>query len=149
MPRKHSLITTLGGGFILSMFALAVGAALYKALTPAAAAPPPVVAPVVTAKPPAQPAIEGSKTDVQASRALRLASLLKTNANDPESFELVQALVTDAGGVCLRVRARNGFGALMLQDLAMDRADKQSTWKAACNPQQKPRDVTHIKHFIT
>lgn len=97
---------------------------------------------------PVKPVTPIDPKDVQDARALNLATLLKENANDPKSFELVKAVVTDAGGICLRIRSRNGFGALVLEDLAVNKNNKPTSWAAACSPAQKPRDVTHIKYLL-
>lgn len=98
----------------------------------------------------AAPAPDPAKTkrDDNTQRAYALARLLKENANDPRSFELVNAVVTERGAVCIRFRARNAFNAIMTQDIAVTHQNKESTRAVACAAKEKPRDVTGIKYML-
>ena len=52
---------------------------------------------------------------------------MKTSAKDPASVEFIEALVTGAGAVGLKFRAKNSFGALVINHAVMTRDGKHAT----------------------
>lgn len=68
---------------------------------------------------------------------------LKRTSNDPRSFEIVEAGVTDKS-ICLTVRGKNAFGALVVQNLLLVgeqliEAPSPARWRTAC---EDATDVT-------
>lgn len=102
--------------------------------------------PVDQVKPAAAPAPGSEKAkDAETRRAFAFASVVRDKINDPKSFDLVQALVTSKGGVCLRFRAKNTYNATVLQEASLSSSDQITTRQRACPAADKPRDVSYIK----
>lgn len=108
------------------------------------------ITPVDPAKARAPAAVESEKNarDEETQRAFAFASLVREKMNDPKSFELVNALVTAKGGVCIRFRGKNAYNATVTQEASISGADKLTTKAAACPAAHKPRDVTYIKAML-
>jgi hypothetical protein len=60
-------------------------------------------------------------------RALTVARAVKLSANDPASVEFIDAVVTEAGTVALTFRAKNAFGALVVNRAVVTSDGKQAT----------------------
>lgn len=83
--------------------------------------------------------------------ALIAAQSLKDSLNDPSSLELVKVLVDEGGTlVCMRYRAANGFGALILAQTVIRDGEVQrgvSAWRRNCG--SRPLyDVTAVSYAM-
>lgn len=78
--------------------------------------------------------------------AVKAARLVKANAKDPSSFEVVKAGLVPGpkGSVCIMYRARNGFNALTTEVIAVRRNFSRGDWNKEC---ARPglTDVSHIR----
>lgn len=70
---------------------------------------------------------EAAEDEAAFQRALIVARAVKTSAKDPASVEFIEALVTGAGAVGLKFRAKNSFGALVINHAVMTRDGKHAT----------------------
>lgn len=70
---------------------------------------------------------EAAEGEAAFQRALLVARAVKASAKDPSSVDIIEALVTDAGAVGLKFRAKNSFGALVINLAVVTRDGKQAS----------------------
>lgn len=95
------------------------------------------------------------KKDAQFSSASLVVRRLKASMNNPDSFELTQALEMKDGTLCLTYRARNGFNALVLNRAVVnskvvatsDQEDFSFIWNKQCGGKSGD-DITSIKYNL-
>lgn len=134
-PKKPTSVTTwIIGGVVLSVI-------LYNIAT----APP---EPEAKIKTPAEIAQEAAE-EKQFQTVVGMLQGLKSVMKDPASFELVSAMLTPAGTLCVTYTATNSFNARTTGIYALTRttaSDSAEDWNTLCSVPGK--DYRHARHAL-
>lgn len=136
--------------FLAFLIVAGLGVYIYGLLT----APAPVPTPV-----PVETAAEKARNMHLAVGSLVLG-VWRKNLNDPASAQLSQALLMDDGSLCMTVRARNGFNAIMPASLVVepngkahiseeqDKTAFRHAWNTFCGD-KRGTDETRLLRLMT
>ena len=90
-------------------------------------------------------------------KALAGAKMLKQTMRDPDSFKLVTAVTLEAGAVCYKYRAKNGFGgtnasnAVLTADNQFKSSDMdgfKKLWNKECANQSGPDQAKAVQRLL-
>jgi hypothetical protein len=98
---------------------------------------------------PEEQALE-SKKEEEFQRALATIVALKNSLDNPKSFELVDALITKDGTLCVVYRGSNAFGAIITKQhvfTATSNSDSSQSWNRHCAGKEG-RSVRHIRAVV-
>lgn len=93
---------------------------------------------------------EKEKQESEFQAAVAAISNLKRATNDPKSFELVDATLTDQGNLCVVFRGKNAYGGTVLNYASITKTTtsvSSEAWKKYCD-KKAGRDMTNAKYAI-
>lgn len=102
------------------------------------------------AKTPEQRAAEAAakaKSEREFQSAVLAGKALKASLKNPASFELVSAILTDDGVLCVVYRGTNSFNAIVTQQSAIKRDLNIGAWGRDCSG-KSGRDMGHIARAL-
>jgi hypothetical protein len=75
---------------------------------------------------------EKAKSEVEFQSVVARLRALKASTKNPASFELVKALLTDDGTVCVVYRGTNSFNAVVTENRAISKDARVVDWNRFC-----------------
>ena len=95
----------------------------------------------------AREAAEKAKKEADFQTVVSRLRALKETTKNPNSFELVDAVLMDDGTLCATYRGKNSFNAIVKEDKAISKSMKILDWNKYCGG-KIGTDMKHAQHAL-